>query len=96
MCDKLKIFYSVTEMFFRTKYPTSNLFFPKICEIKISLRKWETSSCVEISSMTSNMVAKFDRYWNDVHGVLAMASLLDPRFKLKLPQYFFSSHLWRR
>ncbi|TXG64138.1 hypothetical protein EZV62_011132 [Acer yangbiense] len=39
--------------------------------------------------MASNMVAKFDKYWNDVHGVLAMASLLDPRFKLKLPQYFF-------
>ena len=39
--------------------------------------------------MVSNMVAKFDRYWNDVHGVLAMSSLLDPRFKLKLPQYFF-------
>ncbi|KAK2646382.1 hypothetical protein Ddye_021577 [Dipteronia dyeriana] len=39
--------------------------------------------------MTSNMMEKFDRYWNDVHGVLAMASLLDPRFKLKLPQYFF-------
>ncbi|TXG53469.1 hypothetical protein EZV62_022638 [Acer yangbiense] len=39
--------------------------------------------------MASNMVAKFDRYWNDVHGVLAMASLLDLGFKLKLPQYFF-------
>ncbi|KAK2665887.1 hypothetical protein Ddye_004461 [Dipteronia dyeriana] len=89
MCDKLKIFYSVTEMFSGTKYPTRNVFFHKICEIKISLRKWETSSCVEISSMASNMVEKFDRYWNDVHGVLAMASLLDPKFKLKLPQYFF-------
>ncbi|KAK2641615.1 hypothetical protein Ddye_023378 [Dipteronia dyeriana] len=89
MCDKLKIFYSVTEMFSGTKYPTSNVFFHKICKIKISLRKWETSSCIEISSMASNMVEKFDRYWNDVHGVLAMASLLDPRFKLKLPQYFF-------
>ncbi|KAK2642296.1 hypothetical protein Ddye_024059 [Dipteronia dyeriana] len=39
--------------------------------------------------MASNMIVKFDRYWNDVHGVLAMANLLDPRFKLKLPQYFF-------
>ncbi|KAK2639404.1 hypothetical protein Ddye_027199 [Dipteronia dyeriana] len=35
------------------------------------------------------MVENFDRYWNNVHGVLAIASLLDPRFKLKLPQYFF-------
>ncbi|TXG53272.1 hypothetical protein EZV62_022441 [Acer yangbiense] len=46
-------------------------------------------SYIEKSSMTSNMIAKFDQYWNDVHGVLAIASLLDPRFRLKLPQYFF-------
>ena len=45
MCDKLKIFHSVTEMFSGTKYPTSNLFFPKICEIKLSLRKWLSSTC---------------------------------------------------
>ncbi|KAI9194274.1 hypothetical protein LWI28_004659 [Acer negundo] len=89
MCDRLKIFYSVTEMFSETKYPTINLFFPKICEIKLALRRWLSSSYVEISNMASNMIAKFDRYWDDVHGVLAMASLLDPRFKLKLPQYFF-------
>ncbi|KAK2648324.1 hypothetical protein Ddye_015813 [Dipteronia dyeriana] len=89
MCDKLKIFYSVTKTFSSTKYLTSNLFFPKICEIKLSLRKWLSSCFIEISSMASNMIVKFDQYWNNVHGVLTMASLLDPRFKLKLPQYFF-------
>ena len=39
--------------------------------------------------MSSNMIAKFDQYWKDVHGVMAIASLLDPRFKLKLLKYFF-------
>ncbi|KAK3195742.1 hypothetical protein Dsin_027052 [Dipteronia sinensis] len=67
MCDRLKFFYNVTEMFSGTKYPTSNLFFPKIFEIKLSLRKWLTSSYVEISSMSSSMIAKFDQYWKDVH-----------------------------
>ncbi|KAK3194503.1 hypothetical protein Dsin_025813 [Dipteronia sinensis] len=89
MCDKLNFFYHVTEMFSGTKYPTSNLFFPKICEIKLSLRKWHTSSHVEISNMASNIISKFDQYWKDVHGVMAMASLLDPRFKLKLLEYFY-------
>ncbi|TXG47970.1 hypothetical protein EZV62_027264 [Acer yangbiense] len=46
-------------------------------------------SYVEISNMASNMISKFDQYWKDVHGVMAMASLLDPRFKLKLLEYFF-------
>ncbi|KAK3212410.1 hypothetical protein Dsin_017116 [Dipteronia sinensis] len=39
--------------------------------------------------MASNMISKFDQYWKDVHGVMAMASLLDPRFKLKLLEYFY-------
>ncbi|KAK2646722.1 hypothetical protein Ddye_021917 [Dipteronia dyeriana] len=37
--------------------------------------------------MASNMISKFDQYWKVVHGV--MASLLDPRFKLKILEYFF-------
>lgn len=51
LCDRLKIFYNVTELFSGTKYPTTNLFFPKICEIKLALRKWEHSKFIEISSM---------------------------------------------
>nr|KAJ0202662.1 hypothetical protein LSAT_V11C500297630 [Lactuca sativa] len=37
MCEKLKLFYSVTKMFSRVKYPIANLFFPKIYEIRMLL-----------------------------------------------------------
>ncbi|KAL8469183.1 hypothetical protein ACS0TY_032130 [Phlomoides rotata] len=39
ICDKLKVFNSVTELFSGTEYPTANLYFPKICEIKMSLKE---------------------------------------------------------
>ncbi|KAL8554565.1 hypothetical protein ACS0TY_002671 [Phlomoides rotata] len=33
------VFNSVTELFSGTEYPTANLYFPKICEIKMSLKE---------------------------------------------------------
>ncbi|KAL4554081.1 hypothetical protein LXL04_039788 [Taraxacum kok-saghyz] len=89
LCERLKIFYSVTELFSGTKYPTTNLFFPKICEIKLSLKKWDNSNFIEISRMASNMITKFDQYWQESHGVMAMATILDPRFKMKILEFYF-------
>ena len=37
ICDKLELFYEVTVIFSGTKYPTANLYFPNICEIKLSM-----------------------------------------------------------
>lgn len=35
------------------------------------------------------MIEKFDKYWYVVHGILGVATVLDPRFKLKLLKYYF-------
>ena len=32
ICERLELFYEVTEIFSGTKYPTSNLYFPNICK----------------------------------------------------------------
>ncbi|KAL7604870.1 hypothetical protein Lser_V15G16239 [Lactuca serriola] len=89
MCEKLKLFYSVTEIFSGVKYPTANLFFPKICEIRMLLQECLISPYVEIKLMAANMIEKFDQYWSFIHGVLAIATILDPRFKMKLIEYYF-------
>jgi hypothetical protein len=31
--------------------------------------------------MSTNMVAKFDKYWTDIQGFMGIATILDPRFK---------------
>nr|KAJ0222750.1 hypothetical protein LSAT_V11C200077990 [Lactuca sativa] len=70
--EKLKLFYQVTENFSGTKYPTSNIFFPLICDMKLSLLSW---------SVYDNS--------NVIHNVMSVAIVLDPRYKLKLINYFF-------
>ena len=40
--ERLVVFHKVTELFSSTSYPTTNLFFPKVYEIKIALNSWFT------------------------------------------------------
>ena len=89
ICQRLSLFYKVTEVFSGTSYPTANLFFPKVCEIKIVLNLWFTSTNDVIRSMAFRMLERFDSYWNVIHGVMAVATILDPRYKIELLEYYF-------
>ncbi|XP_025878851.1 zinc finger BED domain-containing protein RICESLEEPER 2-like [Oryza sativa Japonica Group] len=89
LCDRLKIFYDATEAFSGSKYCTANLFFPKACGIYLAMRKWSTSADPNIITMTKLMSAKYEKYWKDVHGILAIASVLDPRYKLHMLNAMF-------
>ena len=62
ICKRLELFYEVSEIFFGTKYPTSNLYFPNICEIKLSMSNWIGSPYFEIRLMATNMIEKFNKY----------------------------------
>ncbi|KAL0406703.1 UNVERIFIED_CONTAM: Zinc finger BED domain-containing protein RICESLEEPER 1 [Sesamum latifolium] len=42
-----------------------------------------------LSSVALKMKLKFDVYWNKCSMVLAIAAILDPRFKMKLVEYYF-------
>ncbi|KAF7821847.1 zinc finger BED domain-containing protein RICESLEEPER 2-like [Senna tora] len=77
--EKLEIFYMVTELFSGTQYPTSNVYFPKVCQIKFILQEWLSSPRDTIRSMTTTMLAKFDKYWSTINGVMTIGTILDPR-----------------
>ncbi|KAM0915647.1 hypothetical protein ACQ4PT_010719 [Festuca glaucescens] len=64
-----------------TDYVSANVFFPKICEIKMKIRQWATSTDLCIQEMSNNMIDKFDKYWTDIQGLMGIATLLDPRYK---------------
>lgn len=83
ICERLQLFYEVTVMFSGSKYPTANVFFPLICEIGYSLREWTNSPIEDIKDMASQMLLKFNKYWSVIHGIMGMAAVLDPRYKLK-------------
>lgn len=78
--ERLRLFYEVTELFSGTGYVTANVYFPKICEIKMKMRQWETSNNEIVQNMTKSMAVKFDKYWSDIQGLMAIATLLDPRY----------------
>ncbi|KAK9733080.1 hypothetical protein RND81_04G042100 [Saponaria officinalis] len=90
VCDKLKIFHKATEIFFGRKYPTSNLFFRQICEIKLALTTWLLDDCFVIKNMAYTMLDKFNKYWTTINGLLAITAILDPRNKLECVEFYFN------
>ncbi|KAH9761531.1 BED-type domain-containing protein [Citrus sinensis] len=89
MVEHLKSFYMLTEMFSGTKYPTANLFFPLICKMKLSINRWRTADNLAIRIMADKMTDKFDKYWNEIHPMLVVAVVLDPRYKMMLIHFYF-------
>uniref|UniRef100_A0A0A9GNR2 BED-type domain-containing protein n=1 Tax=Arundo donax TaxID=35708 RepID=A0A0A9GNR2_ARUDO len=84
VCEKLELFYDLTGLFSGTKYVTANLFFPKVCEIKLKINSWGHDENETIRKMSAAMIAKYDKYWADIHGLMAVAVILDPRLKMTM------------
>jgi hypothetical protein len=91
ICARLKMFYDATELLSSTHYVTANILFPKICGIYLATEKWRTSSIPSVEEMSALMKEKFNKYWTDVHGLMKVATVLDPRYKLKFMKAFYST-----
>ncbi|CAN1240275.1 Putative AC transposase [Linum grandiflorum] len=89
ICKKLEIFKMISELFSGNKYPTANLFFPRICDLKLKLIEWKLDSDPIIVAMAERMSAKFSKYWTDIHLLLTVAVVLDPAYKLELIDYYW-------
>ncbi|WOL20326.1 U-box domain-containing protein 30 [Canna indica] len=59
-----------------------------ICEVRIALREWRIDPNVIIQHMATTMIAKFDKYWGVINGVMIVGTILDPRYKMLLLNYF--------
>ncbi|XP_028108875.1 zinc finger BED domain-containing protein RICESLEEPER 1-like [Camellia sinensis] len=83
ICGRFKIFYKAT------KYPTTNVAFLNLCEIRITISQWLSCSIEVVRSMASKMLGKFDKYWVIIHGLIGVAVVLDPRYKLNVLEFYF-------
>lgn len=85
----LKLFVEVTNVFTGTKYQTSNIYFPEICNIHLQLIEWCKNPDEYLNSLALKMKSKFDEFWRNCSLALAIAAILDPRFKMKLVEYYY-------
>ncbi|XP_047334160.1 zinc finger BED domain-containing protein RICESLEEPER 2-like isoform X2 [Impatiens glandulifera] len=85
----IKLFVEVINVFKSNNPLTANICFPEICDVHIHLMEWCRSSYEFTRSLALKMKAKFDKYWNKCSLPLAVAVILDPRFKMKLVEYCY-------
>lgn len=57
--------------------------------MRLSINKWNNFSYPTIRSITSKMIAKFEKYWSNIHKLLVVVVVLDPRYKMKLVDFYF-------
>ena len=60
-----------------------------MCEMRINMDEWELSDVPMVRQIAGQMIMNFDKYWVQIHGILVMAVILDPRFKMQLANYYF-------
>ncbi|KAJ3688033.1 hypothetical protein LUZ61_017197 [Rhynchospora tenuis] len=90
LAAELKVFYGATLKLSGTKYPTLNLFFTEFCEVFITIKRMATSPYPFIVQMGVEMLNKFDKYWTIGNSLLAIATVLDPRCKIDVIEYYMT------
>lgn len=73
-----------------TKYPTANLYFPRIFCIHHKLCELVNSDDVILRNMATPMLKKFSKYWSSYSTILAIAVILDPRYKMKFVEFAYN------
>ncbi|KAK2642970.1 hypothetical protein Ddye_024733 [Dipteronia dyeriana] len=69
---------------------TTNVFFPKVCSIYKNLIQWgKSDSSSDIRLMAYKLKMKLEVYWSKCHLVLAIAVILDPRFKFDIVESWY-------
>ncbi|XP_059429199.1 zinc finger BED domain-containing protein RICESLEEPER 2-like [Corylus avellana] len=85
----LVVFNDVTDVVSGSDYPTSNLFLPEVWRMKeiVDIKVADRNEYIRL--MTAKMSDKFAKYWGDSNMLMALATVLDPRYKMKLIRFCF-------
>lgn len=86
----LKPLFDTANLLTTVTAPTTNTFFHEAWKIQLELAR--AASCEDpfVSTLTKSMQENFDKYWKSSCFILAIAVVMDPRFKLKLVEFSFS------
>ncbi|XP_031268697.1 zinc finger BED domain-containing protein RICESLEEPER 2-like [Pistacia vera] len=89
ICKFLQPFYEITTLFSGSQYPTANLHLKNVWRIQVRLYEEMENEDEVLSTMASQMKGKFDKYWDSYTVVLAIAAILDPRFKFEFVEFCY-------
>ncbi|PKI32005.1 hypothetical protein CRG98_047614 [Punica granatum] len=90
LCSYVKIFFDAASLLAGRPYPTANIFFHEVSKIQLELTHAASSPDPFVSNLVKPLQEKFDKYWKDSCLVLAIAVVMDPRFKMKLVEFSYS------
>lgn len=90
LCTYLKHLYDAALILTDLSYPAANTFFHEVSKIHIELTHAAMSEDPFVSNLIRPLQEKFDKYWKHCYLVLAIAVVLDPRFKMKLVEFNFN------
>nr|XP_011468655.1 PREDICTED: zinc finger BED domain-containing protein RICESLEEPER 3-like [Fragaria vesca subsp. vesca] len=82
----LGYFYDVTCLFSGTKYPTSNLFFPKVFMIQHNIQQAMKDKDAFMRQMANDMNLKFEKYWSD-YSLKAFKDTLSSLFNVYVDKW---------
>lgn len=71
------------------KRPSAGLYFHNLNKLRINLMKDSMSSDEFARSLANIMLKKFGKYWTHMYLVLALATIMDPRYKVKYLEFCF-------
>ncbi|KAM7484930.1 hypothetical protein LguiA_000939 [Lonicera macranthoides] len=87
VCKLVGSIYNAAEVLFETKSLTASLYLHNLHELRASLKRESTNSYRFVSDMARNMLKKFENYWEDMFLVLAVATVMDPRCKMRYIEF---------
>ncbi|KAK8660907.1 hypothetical protein V6N13_051814 [Hibiscus sabdariffa] len=90
LCTFLKPLFDAASILTTPNNPTAITFFHEAWKIHADLGRSITNEDPFISSLAKSMQEQIDKYWRDCSLILAIAVVMDPRFKMKLVEFSFT------
>lgn len=89
VCKLVQHVYTAAEVLFMEKRPSAGLYFHNLNKLRFNLMKDSVSSDEFARNLVNIMLKKFSKYWTDMYLGLALATIVDPRYKVKYLEFCF-------
>ncbi|XP_010417759.1 PREDICTED: zinc finger BED domain-containing protein DAYSLEEPER-like isoform X2 [Camelina sativa] len=90
LCSCLKILYDAANVLTGSTRLTANDLYHEMTKLQLELSHTAMSEDADVRNLAHPMKEKFDEYWRECFLLLAVAVVMDPRFKMKLIEFSFS------